>query len=191
VSWSGARVGSSASASRLVNGSQVLEEDFMRSTRALVAAFVALVVGAPWSLHAVQSPPIADQFLGTWQLNLAKSTYAPGPAPTSELRTYKRVANGIEGTINRRFRDGRSERIEYTADYDREYPVTGTEDYDHILLKRVDAYTSEAVLSHAGRIYGTARRTIARDGKTMTITLRSETASRTIVNVSVYDRVEP
>ena len=42
--------------------------------------------------------------------------------------------------------------IEYRADFDREYPVMGTPAYNTIRLKRVDARTAEAVLSHAGRV---------------------------------------
>ena len=48
------------------------------------------------------------------------------------------------------------------AEFDRVYPVSGTEAYDHILLKRLDERTAQAVLSHAGRVYGVARRVVAR-----------------------------
>ena len=130
-----------------------------------------------------------DLVIGVWVLDVPRSTFAPGPGPVSETRTYARGPNGVEGAIQRRFQDGRSERIEYTAEYDREYPVTGTEDYDHILLKRLDDYTAEALLSHAGRVYGTARRVVARDGKTMTITFRREAgASRAVSNVARYEK---
>ena len=117
-----------------------------------------------------------------------------GTGPISETRTYARGPNGVEGTILRRFQDGRSERIEYISEYDREYPVMGTAAYNHIQLKRLDARTAEAVLSHAGRVYGTARRVIAADGKTMTITLRTESASASggnVINVAIYEKSEP
>ena len=153
---------------------------------AVVAAVLA--VGASQAPRPAKEEPI----VGTWRLNAAKSRYLPGPGPVSETRTYKRGPNGVEGTILRRFPDGRSERIEYVAEYDREYPVIGTEDYDHILLKRIDERTAEAVLSHAGRVYGTARRVIAPSGNNMTITLRRETASGDVImNTAVYERVGP
>ena len=132
-----------------------------------------------------------DRLIGTWELNVAKSSYMPGPAPISEIRTYARGPHGVEGTIERRFGDGRSERIEYVAEYDREYPVTGAHSYDHLLLKRIDASTAEAVLSHAGKVYGMARRVIAQDGRTMTITLRTEGVSNAIVNVALFQKIEP
>jgi hypothetical protein len=152
-----------------------------------------IVVAFVVSLQASQAPPAKDDpIIGAWQLNVGKSRYVPGPGPTSEMRTYKRGPNGIEGTIQRRYADGRSERIEYVAEFDREYPVSGTEAYDHILLKRIDERTAQAVLSHAGRVYGTARRVIAPSGAAMTITLNRETASGSkVINTAVYDRVVP
>jgi hypothetical protein len=163
----------------------------MRLPNMLVSAALAVVAGT-FSLDAAQSASNAeqDQLIGTWELNVAKSRYVPGPGPISETRTYTRGPSGVEGTIQRRFADRRSERIEYIAEYDREYPVTGTEAYDHLLLKRIDAYTAEAILSHAGKVYGIAQRVIARDGKTMTITLRMEGVSGTITNTALYEKVE-
>jgi hypothetical protein len=165
----------------------------MRLHDASISSVLVMVLAIAPSLYAVESEaaPQQDVLIGVWQLDVAKSTFVPGPGPIQETRTYSRGPNGVEGTINRRFRDGRSERIEYVAEFDREYPVAGTEAYDHILLTRVDAFTAEAVLSHAGRMYGTARRVIARDGKTMTVTFRADTASGIVVaNSSVYQKVD-
>jgi len=69
-------------------------------------------------------------------------------------------------------------------------PSTGTDEYDHLLLKRVDDFTAEAVLSHADRVYGTARRRISPDGKTMTITFSQNLggAGVPVTNVSVYEK---
>lgn len=161
---------------------------------AFTASLLAAALCSTPLLHAAQAVPGTgqDRLIGAWVLNMAKSRYEPGPGPVSETRTYTQGRHGLEGTIQRRFRDGRSERIEYIAEYDREYPVMGTEAYDHILLKRVDASTAEAVLSHAGKVYGTARRVIAQDGKTMTITFRRDSgAGAAIANVSLYERVDP
>ena len=131
-----------------------------------------------------------DLLLGSWQLDLVKSRYTPGPPPRSEVRTYVRDNEGIKGTIRRRREDGREEVIVYRADFDREYPVMGTDNYDHVTLKRIDEYTSEAVLSHAGRVYGTARRVIASDNKSMTITFRRQNETGpSVYNVVYYDRI--
>ena len=165
----------------------------MRPPHVFLRAVVAASIGASVSLHAAQPAPAKeDPIIGIWQLNAARSTYYPGPGPISETRTYKRGPNGVEGTIERRFAGGRSQRIEYVAEYDREYPVSGTEEYDHILLKRIDERTAQAVLSHAGRVYGVTRRVIAPSGATMTITLKRESSSGpSVLNTAVYERVVP
>jgi hypothetical protein len=164
----------------------------LRSTLA-VATLVALAVpAAPAAQRGPASSKMPDHLVGVWQVNLAKSRYFPGPAPTSEIRTYTREGDSVVGIIQRAFPDGRRERIEYTANYDREYPVMGTESYDHVVLKRIDEYTSEAVLSHAGRVYGVARRVIASNERTMTITFRREAQSGpSVYNVVLYDRIDP
>ena len=162
----------------------------MRGTRrsvrilllAVAVSFFTLDVGlAAQSVSAEQ-----DLIVGTWQLDVAKSRYTPGPPPRNETRTYVRDADGLKGTIRRRHDDGREQVIEYRADFDHEYPVMGTEAYDTIRLKRIDARTAEAVLSHAGRVFGTARRVISEDGRTLTITFRQEDRGILESNVAVY-----
>jgi hypothetical protein len=139
------------------------------------------------SLHGQTTPqPPQDLLLGTWRLDLAKSTYVPGPPPRSETRTYARDGDGVKGTIRRQRADGRKEVIEYRADFDHEYPVMGTEAYDTIRLKRIDARTAEVVLSHAGRVYGRARRVISEDGLTLTIAFRQGDRETFTNNVAIY-----
>jgi hypothetical protein len=161
----------------------------MRLLRLLVVSLVAVGTTAVLTAQST-SPKEPDQLVGAWRLDVAKSRYRPGPAPTSETRTYVRDGQNLLGVIQRAFPDGRRQRIEYTANYDREYPVIGTEDYDHVVLKRIDRYTSEAVLSHAGRVFGTARRVIAADGKSMTITFRRDSETGvSVLNVAYYNRL--
>ena len=164
----------------------------MRLPRLCLVAAVALVTLSAQSALTAQSAASKepDGLLGAWGLTVAKSRYRPGPAPSSETRTDVRQGEDVIGVILRTFPDGRRERIEYTANYDREYPVTGTEDYDHVVLKRLDKFTSEAVLSHAGRVFGTARRVIAADGKSMTITFRRDSESGvSVLNFAYYERL--
>ena len=159
--------------------------------RLLVPSLVA--VGLLWNptlLAQATSHAETDRLIGKWVLDPSKSTYKPGPGPIRDIRTYARGPNGLIATIQRTFRDGRSQLIEYIAEYDREYPVTGTDEYDHLLLKRVDEFTAEAVLSHADKVYGTARRRISPDGKSMTITFSRNLGGSgvPVTNISVYDK---
>ena len=156
-------------------------------TAFFAVGIAALLVVAP--LARAQSVSISEQDieLGVWKVDLSKSRYYPGPPPISETRTFTRDKDGVKGVVLRRNADGREERIEYRADPDQEYPVSGTEAYDAVRFRRIDAYTSDAVLSHAGRVFGTARRVISKDGKTMTISFRQEDPSL-VKNVVVYHK---
>jgi len=158
-----------------------------RSTRLLASGLI--VVALTHSHLSGQSARGEQVLLGTWQLDLAKSTYLPGPAPRSETRTYTADSGGVQGVIRRQHANGRVETIEWRADYDHEQAVTGTAAYDAIVLKRIDDYTAESTLSHAGMVYGTARRVISPDGNTLTITFERKTANDTIRNIAVYRRV--
>ena len=130
-----------------------------------------------------------DLVLGTWTLDLEKSSYDPGPAPRSQTRTYEAVPEGIQATIVTVDSNGRSITAGYTADYDSlEHPLTGSATVDKIALRRINIYTAEATLTHARKLIGTARRVISEDGKTMTITYRGTENGRQVNNVAVYEK---
>ena len=157
----------------------------------VLAAFISLPV-VP-TVHALQCRATAEpppQLIGTWRLNVAKSKYSPGPALRSETRVYARSADGVKGVVSRVYGDGRAERFEYMANFGKDIMVTGIPEYDSVTLRKVDDLTSDAVLSHAGNVYGVARRTIAADGRTMTITFDRKSQEARVHNVAVYDKVE-
>ena len=163
----------------------------MRARSLLVlVAVLQFAVSPPLAalqLRTTAEPP--PQLIGTWRLNVAKSKYTPGPALRSETRVYTRGADGVHGVVSRVHADGRPEKFEYTANFGKDIMVTGIPDYDAVTLRKVDELTSDAVLSHAGVVFGVARRTIAADGKTMTITFDRKSNELRIHNVAVYDKV--
>ncbi len=128
-----------------------------------------------------------DPLLGTWYLNVSKSTYRPGPPPRSQTRSYEKHQFGIRATVKTIHADGRSTTVQSVYDYDKqEHPVTGSEDVDAIEVTRTNTYTHEATLLHAGLEVGTFRREISKDGKQMTVTLRRRTPA--VDNVEVYEK---
>src|SRR5262245_14221865 len=119
----------------------------------------------------------ADPVIGTWKLNVAKSTYSPGPAPKSQTRIYEEHLGGVRVTIKTVHADGQSTSVQHPLNYDgKEQPVTGSSSADSIALEKIDDYTSEAILKHATRVIGSNRRVVSRDGKTMTITYQGTDA---------------
>ena len=162
----------------------------MRARRSLLSGIVAAILfTAPL---VAQFRPTADpppQLIGTWRLVIAKSKYTPGPPPRSETRTYRRQSDGVHGVVTRVLADGKSEKFEYMANFGQDIVVTGIPDYDRVTLRKVDELTSDAVLSHAGNVYGVARRAIAQDGRSMTITFDRKSNDLRVHNIAVYEKV--
>ena len=161
------------------------------STRWLVRIVLAATFAAHAGVLLAQTrnppPPTENPVLGTWTLVVEKSRYNPGPPPQSQTRTYEAQPKGIKTTIRTVLADGQTSTVSYTANYDSiEYHVTGSATTDAIQLTQIDASTAEAKLLHAGRLVGTARRVVARDGKTMTITLRD--VRGTVQNEAFYEK---
>lgn len=162
---------------------------FLRRLTPALFGSTILVVLASHPLFAQSAAAADDLLIGTWQLDVAKSKYSPGPPLKGETRIYTRDASGVQGKIDRHYADGRREIIEYRADVDREVPVSGTKAYDAVRLKKVDTRTTEGVLSHAGRVFGVTRRVISADGESMTITFRREEPGDMVDTFAVYRKV--
>jgi hypothetical protein len=160
----------------------------------VLSAAVAVWAADPLLVaYPSQAPArVEDHVFGTWILNPAKSKFSPGPAPKSQKRTYEAHPEGVRATIETVHADGHTTSTQYVANYDAvEYPVTGNPNSDAIALKKINNYTAEATLSHAGRVMATARRVISSDGKTMTITYQGMWAGQPSNNVAVYEKQEP
>ena len=140
-----------------------------------------LLCGAAWA---------DDPVIGTWRLNVQKSRYSPGPAPKSQVRTYKAHDGGVQVTIKTVDAEGKTTTVEHPLNYDgKARALTGSSEADAILLEKIDDYTSEAVLKHATTIIGRNRRVVSKDGKTLTITYEGTNQwSQPVKNVAVYDR---
>ncbi len=156
---------------------------------------VALVLALATAPVAGQTKDAAarDLVLGTWILDLEASSYSPGPAPKRQTRIYAAAPEGIKTTITGVDGNGREWSAEYVADYDSlEYPISGTRArVSAIALKRINAHTAEAILKHAQKVIGTARRVIAEDGQTMTITYEGEGPNGEDVRITaVFERAD-
>jgi hypothetical protein len=142
-----------------------------------VVVCFALMISAATRIVAQTDPHI-----GTWVLNLEKSTYASGTAPKSQNSVYSAAGQGIKvatttvsssGTIN----------TEYTASFDgKDYPVKGNPDWDTTALKRVDARTIEFTRKKGGKVVQTARSVVAADGKSRTVTVTGVNAQGQKIN---------
>jgi hypothetical protein len=131
-----------------------------------------------------------DNNVGTWKLNLAKSKYSPGPAPTSQTLKLEAAEDGVKYTADGIGPDGKPTHAEFTAKYDgKDYPFKGNPDADSISYKRIDANTVEAVTKKNGKTTVTAKVVISKDGKTRTLTMTGKDAKgQDVKNTVVYDK---
>src|SRR4030088_1039232 len=103
--------------------------------------FKTLLVGAILTI-ATSTALAADPVVGTWKLNLTKSTFSPGPAPKSQTRSYAESAQGMTLTVKTIAADGKENPPTLTFKVDgNPSPAGGNPDFDSVAVTRVDAST--------------------------------------------------
>jgi len=152
-----------------------------------MTVLVIIVVAAAAVGLAAQS---ADPLLGTWELNVAKSKYRPGPAPKSETRTYVLAGQGMEASAKGVDGDGDPTAASWTINYDGKYhPEKGNPNADSLSLKRVNARDAEFKQKRGGKVVITGTRRISPDGTVMTITSKGTNVhGQTINDVEVFEK---
>jgi len=148
-------------------------------TKRFVLTLVLLILAA---LSAVTVYG-ADMVTGTWKLNVAKSTYAPGTAPKEGVGKIQAVDNGLKVELDGVDASGKKTHTEYTVKFDgKEYPVKTTLDGkpnpngpDTISARKTDDYTFEFTTKSKGKVIGNNKDVIAKDGKTLAITATGQT----------------
>jgi hypothetical protein len=145
------------------------------------------------TIAGVPQPSFAqsDPALGTWQLNLAKSKYSPGPPPKSNTVTVQAVGQNHKLAAVTIDAEGKQTSVENTRIYDgMSHPVTDNNpDYDAGAFTRVDAYTIIISFTKAGKLVRTATNVVSQDGKTITATATGTDArGRQVNNIAVYDK---
>jgi hypothetical protein len=134
----------------------------------------------------------ADNFTGTWKLNLQKSQYDPGPP----LRSLTSHVDIMGDTANFTFDgyDANGKAIspgEITIKLDgKDYPVEGDPTRDTIAMKKIDDYTIEETNKKGGKVTTITRTVYAKDGKSRTATTTGTTPDgQKVNNVAVFDRL--
>jgi hypothetical protein len=136
------------------------------------------------------SAATADPFVGTWTLNVEKSKFNPGPAPKSQTRVYAESADGISMKVTGVAADGKAMSGESNYKYDgKDYPITGSPNYDTLSVKRVNVSTVKSTQKKAGKVVGSTTRTVSAHGKVLTLTSKG-TDSKGVPydDVTVFDK---
>ncbi len=149
---------------------------------------LAMAMGCAAAAMAQTNPAV-----GTWKLNLAKSTYPSGTAPKSLTRIVQVESGGTRSSYDGVAADGSQIAYSFTTNYDgKDVPVNGVgqaNGADMISVTRVDANTTSSLLKRNGKIVSRNRTVVSKDGKMTTITARGVDMKGKPRNaVSVFDK---
>lgn len=149
---------------------------------------VGIVVALSSSAAMAQAKDPMD---GVWKLNVAKSTYSPGPAPKEITLTIESAGPGRKVTVEGVAGDGTPVKWGYTGNFDgKDIRVTGTNpDADVVMLKRLSKTTTRTTYKKAGARTIVNGLSVSDDGKTLSIAGTGVNAKgQTVKNAQVYER---
>jgi hypothetical protein len=159
----------------------------MKRFAGVMLGVVALTV-TPGIVGAQTPEPI----VGTWKLDVAKSTYKPGPAPKSTTIVVKPAGKGIDVAVDAVSADGSPLKWGFTTvrDGKEEAKITGNNPlFDTVTASRESANAGTNLYKKAGKLVMTTKVAIAADGKSMTVTSTGTDAKgQAVNNVAHYTR---
>jgi hypothetical protein len=149
---------------------------------------IALLAVAGSSMLRAQSNPL----LGTWNLNVTKSKFDPGPAYKSLTRTVEAQGDGVKYTFEGVAADGTPIAYGFSVQFDgKDNPISGSipSGADTISAKRTDSNHYVATLKKGGKVIGTSKVTVSKDGKVTTVDSTGTTSSGAKErDLQVYDK---
>ena len=159
-------------------------------TIARVARVTIILSAAVFAAVFAANAQSKDPFVGTWTLNVAKSTYSPGPVPKSITSTYEVAGQGYKVAVTNISGTGKVEYGYTTASTARDVPVTGNNpNADTLAVRRIDARTLETVSKKGGKVTITQRNVLSADGKTRTVTTTGiDATGQKVHNVAVFEK---
>jgi hypothetical protein len=129
-----------------------------------------------------------DPLYGTWKLNVAKSTWSPGSPYQSEVAKIEPFGeDGIKWYAEIVSGDGKKNTTQFSASFDGSEFTQGGE--GTAIMLRVNRYITERINKKDGKITTIQRRTVSKDGKTLTITtVGIDPMGRAISNDMVFEK---
>ena len=130
-------------------------------------AILALLLGLAAAALCSAAPSMA---MGTWELNEAKSQFAPGSVRNKTV-VYSTAGDQVKVTVDGVDKDGKPTHNEWTGKFDgKDYPVTGDPTADTRSYKQVNAQTLELTNKKGGKVVMSGRIFMSADGKTRLVT---------------------
>jgi hypothetical protein len=132
----------------------------------------------------------SDPFIGTWQLNLAKSEFSPGPGPKTQTAKVEPDGQGQKVTVTGVNAQGNPTNIVFTTIFDgMSHPSNPNPNFDANAAARIDAHTLVNSRTKGGKLVGTQTVTVSSDGKMLTATTVLIGANgQPTNNIAVFDK---
>jgi hypothetical protein len=132
----------------------------------------------------------SDNWVGSWKLNAAKSTFASEAVVRAQTLKFEATPAGIQLTSEGTDAQGKPMQGQYTSKFDgKDVAWTGNPLADMASPKRIDDNSYENVWKSAGKATMMAKVVVSKDNKTLTITQTPTGAQGGAAgSVAVYDR---
>ncbi len=128
----------------------------------------------------------AENWIGTWKLDVAKSKISPGPAPKTMTATFAATPDGIKFSSDGVDAEGNATHTEFVSKFDgKEVPYIGNPNADTASPKKIDANSYENPWKKDGKPTMTSHAVVSKDGKTLTIHQTGKNAKGEAVNSTV------
>ena len=139
--------------------------------------FVGSLVVCTVMLLSGSALQAADNWLGSWTLDVAKSKLSGGPMPKSLTLNYATTPDGVKFSGNGVDAEGKPMQSEFVSKFDgKEVPYKGNPNADTASPKKIDDSSFENTWKKDGKPTITARGVVSKDGKTLTITQKGKNA---------------
>jgi len=143
----------------------------MRAISARIRIGVVFAAVCALALHVTTAAQAPDPLVGTWKLDVAKSTYKPGPAPKGATVVISpTTGKGLKVVVDAVMADGPM-KWEYSNARDgKDTPVTGHPAYDSVSITQDSPTEGTILYKKGGKTVVTAKTSVSKDGKMMTVT---------------------
>lgn len=161
---------------------------------AMVLMFICSAAGLRVQGQARPASETADKFVGTWILNVAKSTYEGAPAPKSSIRTFDYERDGtILVTVHATSATDSPSFVHFLITLDgrqgEELSRGPSRSKTFVSARKIDDSNIEVTFSRDGKPYIWHSWNISADGRTQTVKRRSTSSDgKPTYFVQIYDK---
>ena len=164
----------------------------MRRGTVSIPFSIAIALASLVLISSTAAAQVSDSWLGTWKLNLAKSTYEPASlAPKNEISKQTKSGDSVTAVTDGIDAQGKPIHTEITYKFDSaEYDIKGAPDPKSTrFYTRIGDNTYQYVNKVNGNITTTVHVQVSADGKARTIiTTGRDAQGRAIDNLTAWDK---